>query len=165
MVTAEQVVGDSHIQDPVEMSSSNVCGDSQFKLSGDRQSGQSYFAKVPDAENFIVGERLGTEVNPKCEGCKCGKFPVVDHTYSFQEKQELKMIRGNLSYDADNQRLVTSYPWTSDPNILLDNYPAALATLRNTEKRLLKEPEWAQKYAEQVYDMKDCGVAGILSQQ
>ena len=166
MVAAESVEGDSHFQDPVEMSSSgDVCGDLQFKLSGDSQSGQSHFARVPEAENFIAGERLGTEVNPKCGGCKCGKCPVVGHTYSFQEEQELKMIKGNLSYDADNQRWVTSYPWTSDPNLLPDNYPAALATLRNTEKRLLKEPEWAKKYTEQVYDMQDRGVARILSQQ
>ena len=73
------------------------------------------------------------------------------------------MIKGNLNYD-DNPRWVTRYPWTSDPNLLPDNYHVALATLRNTEKRLSREPEWAKKYAEHVYDIRNRGVARILSQ-
>ena len=41
---------------------------------------------------FVLGEQLGTEATPKCSVCKCGKCPVVGHSYSFQEEQELKLI-------------------------------------------------------------------------
>ena len=59
--------------------------------------------EMDQAENFIQGEELGTEVVPKCGGCRCNKCPNVGHTYSFKEEQELKMIRENLAYDNSNQ--------------------------------------------------------------
>ena len=31
--------------------------------------------------NFIFGEDLGTEITPRCGSCRCGKCPVVGHTY------------------------------------------------------------------------------------
>lgn len=125
---------------------------------------QSHLAKVTaDVEQFLVGEELGTEVKPKCGGCKCGKCPLVGHTYSFKEEQELDMITSNLRYDEKNQQWITSYPWIVDPQLLPNNYVAALATLRNIEKRLAKEPEWQGKYAEQIKDMEDRGVARKLS--
>ena len=36
--------------------------------------------------NFIEGEELGTETSPRC-GCRCGKCPILGHTYSFKEEQ------------------------------------------------------------------------------
>lgn len=119
--------------------------------------------QVPEPEGFILGEDLGTEVTPRCGGCKCGKCPIVGHTYSFKEEQELEMINSNLRYDSDNARWVTSYPWTTDPQNLPDNYVAAMATLRNTERRLTKDLEWASKYTEQIHDMESRGVARLLS--
>ena len=91
---------------------------------------------------FVLGEQLGTEVNPKYGACKCGKCAIVGHSYSFQEEQELKLINSQLKYDAENQCWVAGYPWICDPKLLPNNYVAALATLRNTEKRLNLEPEW-----------------------
>ena len=104
-------------------------------------------------ETFVLGKQLGTEVTLKCGACKCGKCPVVGHSYSFQEEQELKLINSQLKYDAENQCWVAGYPWICDPKLLLNNYVAALATLRNTEKRLNLEPEWGDKYAEQIADI------------
>lgn len=72
--------------------------------------------------NFVVGEELGTEVLPKCGSCKCSKCPIVGHTFSFQEEQELLMIRSGLWYDEDNKRWVAKYPWIVDPKTLPDNY-------------------------------------------
>lgn len=114
---------------------------------------------------FIEGEQLGLEVLPKCGACKCGKCPTVGHTYSFQEQQELDVIRSNLIYDKEGQRWVTKYPWIEDPSTLPDNYGSALATLRNTEKRLKKDPEWAKIYDSQIQDMIDRNVARKLSKK
>ena len=63
-----------------------------------------------EVENFTFGEDLGTEITPRCGSCHCGKCPVVGHTYSFKEEQELKLIHENLEYDVANQCWVTSYP-------------------------------------------------------
>ena len=116
-------------------------------------------------ESFIRGEELGTETSPRCGGCRCNKCPTVGHTYSFREEQELKMIQENLEYDEKNQRWLTSYPWTVDPNSLPNNYNTALATLRNTERILSKDPKWAETYEEQMKDMVDRHVARKLTTQ
>ena len=112
---------------------------------------------------FVTGEDLGTEVTPKCGGCKCGKCPVVGHTYSFHEEQELEMIRSNLKYDEQIQCWKTSYPWLVDPSSLPDSYSTAFATLRSTESILKKDPVWAEKYCGQIQDMLDRGVARKLT--
>ena len=116
-------------------------------------------------EDFIAGEELGTQVQPKCGGCKCGRCPIIGHAYSFKEEQELSMIRSGLRYDDANSCWVSSYPWTVDPASLPDNYQVALATLRSTEKTLSHDKEWANKYCSQMQDMVNRGVARMLSQE
>ena len=94
-----------------------------------------------EVENFIFGEDLGTEITPRCDSCRFGKCPVVGHTYSLKEEQELKLIHENLEYDVANQCWVTSYPRLVDPSTLPNNYHAALATLRKTEQTLIKDKQ------------------------
>ena len=133
-------------------------------------SSQSYFARGKKCDlsenelnNFIQGEELATEVIPKCGGCKCSKCPIMGHTYSFQEEQELNMIQNNLHYDEEKHCWFTSYPWIIDPAQLPNNYKTAYATLLNTEKILKKDGEWTTKYADQIQDMLDRKVARELS--
>lgn len=115
---------------------------------------------------WIHGEELGTEIVPKCSGCRCGKCPTLGHSYSFKEQQELDLISSNLKYDAEQQVWITSYPWLVDPSTLPDNYSAVLATLRNTEKVLRKKgDEWAEVYEEQMKDMLIRGVARKLTEE
>ena len=117
------------------------------------------------AENFIVGEELGTECNPKCGGCKCGKCPVPGHDLSFREEQELHRIRSNLVHDTTKKVWTTSYPWVKDPETLPDNYHSAFATLKSTERSLMKDPSWSDSYRSQIDDMVDRGVVRKLSQE
>ena len=119
--------------------------------------------EVDQAENFIQGEELGTEVVPKCGGCRCNKCPTVGHTYSFKEEQELKMIEENLTYDNGNLCWITSYPWLINPHTLPNNYQTAYATLQRTEKTLSRDDKWADTYREQIHDMVERGVARKLS--
>ena len=93
-------------------------------------------------ENFICGEDLGTEITPRCGSCRCGKCPVVGHTYSSKEQQELMLIRENLEYDIAHQCWVKSYPWLVDPSTLPNNYHAA--PLRKTEQTLSKDKQWME---------------------
>ena len=105
---------------------------------------------------------MGIEVESRCGSCKCGKCPLPGHTYSFREEQELKLIHNNLHYDADRECWITSYPWIVNPDLLPNNFGAAFATLKNTEKRLFRDPSWAQKHHEQILDMEERGVARRL---
>lgn len=89
-------------------------------------------------QNFIQGKELVTETTPRCGRCRCNKCPTVGHTYSFKEEQELKLIQENLEYDEQQQRWITSYPWTSDPSTLPNNYSTALSTLKSTERKVLR---------------------------
>lgn len=126
---------------------------------------QTHIAKMElsQLETFIQGEEMGTEVVPKCGGCKCSKCPIVGHTYSFKEQQELDLIRNNLRHDEKNKRWVTGYPWLRDPSNLPNNYGSALATLKSCEKGLLKDDKWASVYKEQIQDMVQRQVARKLS--
>lgn len=114
-------------------------------------------------DSFISGEEMGTEISPKCGNCKCGKCPISGHNYSFVEEQELKIIQDNLTYDPERLCWVTKYPWVMDPSLLPDNFYSALATLRNTERTLQKDSEWAVNYQKQMQDMLDRNVARLLT--
>ena len=113
--------------------------------------------------NFILGEEIGTEVNPRCGGCRCSKCPIVGHSYTFKEEQELKLIQDNLKYDETNRCWVTDYPWIMDPAKLPDNYINALAMLKSTERTLSKDAKWSKTYMDQIQDMLVRKVARKLS--
>ena len=115
--------------------------------------------------NFIQGEDLATEVNPKCGGCKCGRCPIPGHTLSFKEEQELGEIRDNLHYDEGAEQWVTSYPWIIDPMKLPDNENVAKSILSKTERGLLKDKDWAESYKSQMEDMMTRGAARLLTQE
>ena len=120
---------------------------------------------MSEVESFIQGEQLGTAINPKCGGCKCAKCPIIGHTYSFQEQQELDLIRTNLCYDEENKRWITKYPWIKDPDTLPDNYFSALATLKSCENTLSKDSQWAKVYNDQIQDMVERNVARKLTEE
>ena len=138
---------------------SDVAGDNKVAFKR-----ECHFSKVPAVDTFVFGEEIGTEVTLKCGGGKCGKCPIIGHAYSFKEEQELNLINSNLIYDINAEHWVASYPWIRDPKHLQNNYASANATLCNTEKRLVCEPEWGVKYAEQILDMEKRGVTHKLSQ-
>lgn len=124
-----------------------------------------HLCKRGKSESFITGEELGTEVVPRCGGCKCSKCPVSGHTFSFHEERELDMIREILKYDSVGQRWVTSYPWISNPTDLPKNYNSALATLKSTERRLRNDSKWGEIYQSQIEDMVTRKVARKLSEE
>ena len=121
------------------------------------------FVDHSQIKDFIAGEQLGTEVNPRCGSCKCSKCPIVGHSYSFQEEQELSMIRTNLRYDQEKKLWTTKYPWVIDPSVLPDNYPSAYSTLKSTERKLRKDLSWAETYHSQINDMVNRQVAEKLT--
>ena len=123
--------------------------------------------KPPDIDSFVPGKELGTSIQTKCGASvvQCGKCPLVGHTYSFLEQQELDMIQRNLEYDAGEKHYVTSYPWLVSPTVLPDNYRSPLATLQSTERTPMKYPAWAEAYGHQITHMIERGVAVKLRRE
>ena len=113
-------------------------------------------------EDFYESESLGIRCNPRCGGCKCGECAVGGKQYTIQEERELAIIDDGLTLE--NQKWTAKYPWKKDPSDLPNNYPAALAMLRSTERRLKKDEKQAQTYCEQIQDMITRGVARKLSE-
>ena len=123
-------------------------------------------SKEAALELYIKGEEIGTEINPPCGSCRCGKCPVPGNTYSFQEEQELRIIRDNLTYCQEKGRWIAKYPWQIDPGTLPDNYYTVRGTLTNTEKVLSRKgAEWRDIYSQQIADMVERGVARKLSER
>ena len=68
---------------------------------------------------------------------------------SIQEEEELRQIEENISFDKEVGRWTAKYPWIKDPKLLSDNRMVAMATLRSTENRLMRNPENAELYKRQ----------------
>ena len=109
---------------------------------------------------FLVGEEISTSSKRKC-----GKCPIVGHTYSFVEQQELDMVKGGLTYDREAEHRIAWYPWLVDPNSLPDNSRSAVATMSKVGYAPEKDPEWASSYAEPIQDMMARGAARKISEE
>lgn len=71
-----------------------------------------------------------------------------------------------MDYDEQNHCWISRYPWISDPAKLPNNFPMALARLKNIEQRLKKMGSaQCAKYQEQIQDMLDRNVAEKLSNE
>ena len=78
---------------------------------------------------------------------------------TLKEEKEYHLIDGNMKYIQEEKKWEAGYPWIKDPYDLPDNKCAALAKLKSTEKRLLKDKNCAQIYQQQIDDMISRGVA------
>ena len=47
-------------------------------------------------EDFYSIEAMGVECNPKCGGCKCGKYPLGGKGFTLKEERELNLIEKAL---------------------------------------------------------------------
>ena len=112
-------------------------------------------------EDFYTCEALGVTCNPQCGGCKCGECPIGGKQYTLQQERELALIDKGLTLEKETWK--ARYPWIKDPENLPNNYNAAFAMLRSTERRLMKNPDQARLYQMQIDDMVKRGVAKRLS--
>ena len=78
--------------------------------------------------------------------CKCPQVKM-----SLEEQQELKLIEESCKLV--NKKWTVSYPWKKDPAQLLDNHVQVQRKLESTEALLIKNPEFAKAYHEQIKDM------------
>ena len=128
---------------------------------------ESHFNAVDELKvmNFIKGEELSTQIDPKCGSCKCTKCPLPGHTYSFKEEAELRLIREGLKYKESDKVWITKYPWKVDPYTLPNNESAAFSSLQRLKKKLKSDKTLAKIYSDQMNDMVQRGVSREISQQ
>ena len=110
--------------------------------------------------DFFGTENMGVSCTPKCGNCKCGNCPLGAAEFSIKDQKEIEMIDKGLKLE--DGVWTTTYPWIKDPKYLPINKPFAERLLVGTEKRLLKNPEHAKVYQEQMQDMLDRQVARKL---
>ena len=113
-------------------------------------------------DDFYNSEALGVSCQPRCGGCRCGECPIGGKQYTLQQERELAMIENGL--ELKDGKWIAHYPWKRDPHELPNNYSAALAMLKSTEKRLKKNESHAALYNEQIEDMLQRGVARKLTE-
>ena len=111
---------------------------------------------------FCNSEALGVSCQPRCGSCKCGECPIGGKQYTLQQERELAMIEKGL--ELQDGKWTARYPWKKDPNDLPNNYSAALAMLKSTERRLKKNLNHAKLYNDQIEDMLNRGVARKITE-
>ena len=92
-----------------------------------------------DEDLFFKSESLGTVVDPRCGGCKCGKCAIPGQKYNFKDQQEFDYIQNKLIYDSELKRWFTQYPWKTDRSALPKNDRAAYQSIAYTGKETTEE--------------------------
>jgi hypothetical protein len=112
------------------------------------------FVAPVDLTDFWTTETMGVAVKPCC--CEVGKLSQV-------ERAEGKLIEDSCQ-KIGNQWLIP-YPWKEDPKHLPDNKEQAVKKLEATERRLLKNPDHAKAYNQQMVEMEQLGFSRKLTEK
>ena len=120
---------------------------------------------IRSEEQFFRSERLGTTVEPQCGSCKCTNCPVPGSKYSFNEQKQYDIIQKNLTYNEEERRWYTVYPWKCPRGTLPKNDRIATQSLLSVEHRLSQDLELAEDFCNQIADMVNRGAAIVLSKE
>ena len=82
---------------------------------------------------------------------------------SLKEEKEYDQIEKGVKFDVAKGRWCASYPWLIQREELPNNRCMAHAILKSTEKRLLKNPDRAKLYNEQIKDMLERKAARLVT--
>ena len=104
-------------------------------------------------------ESLGVSCTPTCGSCKCGKCHLGGKNMSIEEERDNELIESKLQFQIDKGRFIAAYPWIRNPFDLPNNRSYAYAMLLSTEKRLMKNEQFAKLYQRQIEDLLDRNVA------
>ena len=111
--------------------------------------------------DFLNIEAMGVRCMPICGSCKCGRCSLGSKYCTIKEQKEQELIEKGLELKDDCW--LATYPWIRDPKELPDNRCVALKILESTERRLLKNIEYATMYDNQIKDMIERKVAEKLT--
>ena len=107
-----------------------------------------------DLTDFWKTESMGVSVSP-CT-CEAAKMSVA-------ERAELKLIEESCQLQGN--KWIMKYPWKKDPLCLPNNYAQVLKKLEATERRLAKQPEYANSYDKQIKEMEEMNFSRKLNKK
>ena len=94
--------------------------------------------------NYFKEESIGVECNPRCGGCKCGKCATGAKPMSIKDEKLYEEFKNLMHLDligtSDDPGPYwrTQFPWTVEPNDLINNKAAITAVMFSIEKKLIK---------------------------
>ena len=112
------------------------------------------YATPVDLSDFWTTESMGNEVMP----CVCEADKLT------QVEREEKIMIENSAKKVGKQWMIP-YPWEKDPSSLPDNKNQAVKRLKSTERRLLKYPDQATAYDNQMVEMEEMKFARKLTNE
>ena len=118
--------------------------DSQDVLPQEKQVLHVRLTTPTDITDFWKTEAMGVSV-PPCT-CEAGKM-------SKEEKAKLRLLEENCKLQGNCWLM--KYTWKKDPTCLPNNYTQVLKKLESTERRLMKKPEYAKLYGDQIKEMEE----------
>ena len=111
--------------------------------------------------NFFNEEQIGVHCQPKCGGCKCGACVLGNKQMSLKDERDYERFRSLMYLDVAGTKedpgpyWRTEYPWTIEPEDLIDNKAAVTAVMLATEKKLSRNPQWRKIYEDQLLALVD----------
>ena len=122
---------------------------------------------VSELESIYSVDNLGVNCVPKCGGCKCGTCHPGGKDMTVVEEEQYELMKSKLNYQIEKGRFITGTPWIRDPSELPEKESKryAMAVLRSTEKRLLKNKDYAKLYQKQIEDLLKRKVSRKVSEQ
>lgn len=111
-------------------------------------------ANPVDITEFWSTESMGVAIQP----CTCQAIEL-----SSDERKELNLIEQSCKLIENRWQM--SYPWKKDAKQLPNNYSQVLKKLESTERRLSKQPEYAESYNKQIKEMEEMGFSRKLTQK
>ena len=106
--------------------------------------------------NFFNEEQIGVHCEPRCGDCRCGSCALGSKQMSIREEKDYDRFKSLMFLDEvgtcedPGPYWRTEFPWTIEPEDLIDNKAAVAAVMHATERKLDKNPIWRQKYEEQL---------------
>ena len=110
-------------------------------------------------------ENLGVRCVPKCGSCRCGTCHLGGKDMTIEEEKELDLIESKLEFQPKIGRFIAGYPWKRNPLELPRNERYAHFMLLSTEKRLMKDENYAKIYREQMDDLFNRGAARKVTKE
>ena len=120
--------------------------------------------------NFFEEEQIGVYCEPRCGDCRCGACVLGNKQMSIKEEREYYRFKSLMYLDKCGNKddpgpyWRTEFPWTIEPDDLVDNKAAVAAVMYATEKKLGRNPEWRETYEQQLHALVEKGFAREISQ-
>ena len=111
--------------------------------------------------NFFDEEQIGIHFEPRCGDCRCGSCTLGSKQMSLKEEREYDHFKSLMfldeqgTHDDPGPYWRTEFPWTIEPDDLIDNKAAVTAVMHATEKKLSKNPAWRETYEKQLRELVD----------